>query len=55
VNDAAIGGDGSRREALPIIVIPVKLHPDSKLAQVADTLNSLSGNLAPRKSRQKQC
>jgi hypothetical protein len=30
------------------------LHPDSKLAQVADTLNALSGDFAASNCRQKQ-
>jgi hypothetical protein len=54
MNDAAISRDGSGRKALAIVVVPVKLHPDSKLAQIADALNALSGAFAAGKSRQQQ-
>jgi hypothetical protein len=55
MNKAAIRGNSSSREALAVIVVPVELHPDSELAQVAHALNALSGHFAARESRQQQC
>jgi hypothetical protein len=40
---------------LAVIVVPIELHPDCELAQVADTLNALSRDFAAANCRQKQC
>jgi hypothetical protein len=55
MNKAAIRGNSFGRETLTVIVVPVELHPDSELAQVADALNALSGHFAAGESREQQC
>jgi len=55
MNNAAINGNSSSGETLAVIVVPVKLHPDSELAQVADALNALSGHFAAGEGWKQQC